>query len=83
MLAGRSNANAASDLTVASRLAEAAAEGAAANVLVNLPSVGDEDFTSEMTTRVENLLADVVSIASRTRAVVASGEARSPLPANA
>jgi methenyltetrahydrofolate cyclohydrolase len=83
MLAGRSNTNAASDLTVASRLAEAAAEGAAANVRVNLPSVGDEVFTSEMTTRVDNLLADVVSIASRTRAVVASGEARSPLPANA
>lgn len=83
MLAGRSNANAASDLSVASRLAEAAAQGAAANVLVNLPSVGDDVFTGEMTTRVEDLLADVVSIASRTRAVVASGEARSPLPSNA
>jgi formiminotetrahydrofolate cyclodeaminase len=83
MLAGRSNANAASDLSVASLLAEAAAEGAAANVLVNLPSVGDGDFTSEMTRRVEKLLADVASIASRTRAVVASGEARSPLAPNA
>jgi methenyltetrahydrofolate cyclohydrolase len=83
MLAGRSNANAASDLSVASRLAEAAAAGAAANVLVNLPSVGDDVFTSEMTTRVENLLADVVSIASRTRAVVASGEARNPLTPSA
>ena len=83
MLAGRSNANAASDLSVASLLAEAAAEGAAANVLVNLPSVGDDDFSGEMTTRVEALLADVVSIARRTRAVVTSGEARGPLPANA
>jgi methenyltetrahydrofolate cyclohydrolase len=83
MLAGRSNANAASDLSVASLLAEAAAEGAAANVLVNLPSVGDDDFTGEMTTRVAALLADVVAIAGRTRAVVASGEARGPLPANA
>lgn len=80
MLAGRSNANAASDLTVASRLAEAAAEGAAANVLINLPSVDDDVFASEMTTRVENLLAEVVSMAARTRAIVASGEARSPLP---
>lgn len=83
MLAGRSNANAASDLAVASRLAEAAAEGAAENVLVNLPSVGDDVFAREMTARVGSLLADVVSIASRTRAVVASGEARSPLPSNA
>ncbi|MEA2537236.1 MAG: methenyltetrahydrofolate cyclohydrolase [Chloroflexota bacterium] len=83
MLAGRSNANAASDLSVASRLAEAGAEGAAANVLVNLPSVGDDAFAREMTSRVESLLAEIVAIASRTRAVVASGEARSPLPANA
>jgi formiminotetrahydrofolate cyclodeaminase len=83
MLAGRSNANAASDLSVASLLAEAAAQGAAANVMVNLPSVGDDVYAGEMTTRVDDLLADVVSIASSIRAVVASGEARGPLPANA
>ncbi len=83
MLAGRSNANAASDLSVASLLAEAAAKGAAANVMVNLPSVGDDLYASEMTKRVGALLADVVSVASSIRAVVASGEARSPLPANA
>ncbi|MDP9481603.1 MAG: cyclodeaminase/cyclohydrolase family protein [Chloroflexota bacterium] len=83
LLAGRSNANAASDLTVASLLAEAAAKGAAMNVLVNLPSVGDDLYASDTTARVESLLADVVGIASSVRAVVASGEARSPLPANA
>ena len=83
MLAGRSNANASSDLSVASLLAEAGAKGAAANVLVNLPSVGDDLYASEMTTRVEKLLVDIVTVAASIRAVVASGEARSPLPANA
>ena len=80
MLAGRSNVNAASDLGVASLLADAAAQGAAANVLVNLPSVGDDAFAAEMSARVERLLAEVGSTARRVREVVASGEARAPLP---
>jgi formiminotetrahydrofolate cyclodeaminase len=79
MLAGRSNVNAASDLGVASLLGEAAARGAAANVLVNLPSVGDEAFATAMTDRVDGALADISATARRIREVVASGEARAPL----
>ena len=81
ILAGRSNANASSDLAVASLLGEAAARGAAANVLVNLPSVGDETFAVAMTARVEGLLAEITALGAATRSVVASGDARYPLPA--
>ena len=79
MLAGRSNANAASDLNVASLLGEAAAQGAAANVLVNLPSVGDDVFATEMAGRVDRLITEVALTARRIREVVAAGVARPPL----
>lgn len=80
-LAGRSNVNASSDLSVAVLLGEAAARGAAANVLVNLPAVGDEAFAATMTGRVEDLLSSIATLAAGTRDTVASGVARDPLPA--
>jgi formiminotetrahydrofolate cyclodeaminase len=77
-LAGRSNLNAASDLAVASRLVEASAHGAAENVIVNLPSLGDEALANELRGRVATLLAEIEELAEATRAVVEAGELREP-----
>jgi formiminotetrahydrofolate cyclodeaminase len=78
-LVGRSNVNAASDLNVAAMLGEAAARGAAENVIVNLPSVGDDSYAATATSRVKLLLDDVESLAAATRAAVLSGDVREPL----
>jgi formiminotetrahydrofolate cyclodeaminase len=79
-LAGRCNQNASSDLSVATLLAEAAAKGAAANVRVNLPSVGDEQWAAEIEHRVADLLADIENTATSCRQTVASGGLRGPVP---
>jgi formiminotetrahydrofolate cyclodeaminase len=78
-LVGRSNANASSDLDVATLLGEAAARGAAANVLINLPSVDDDSFSGEATARVMALLGSIEEIVSSVHAGVRSGETRDPL----
>jgi glutamate formiminotransferase/formiminotetrahydrofolate cyclodeaminase len=78
-LVGRSNANASSDLDVATLLGEAAARGAAANVLINLPSVDDDSFSGEATARVMALLDSIEEIVATVHAGVRSGEPRGPL----
>lgn len=78
-LAGRSNANASSDLGVATLLGEAAARGAAANVLVNVPSIGDAAVGAALAARVDTHLSDVARLAAATRTAVAAGDTRPPL----
>ncbi|HEX2753888.1 MAG TPA: cyclodeaminase/cyclohydrolase family protein [Candidatus Limnocylindrales bacterium] len=78
-LVGRSNVNASSDLDVAALLGEAAARGAAANVLINLPSVDDDSFSGEATARVMGLIDSIEQIASAVHSGVRSGEMRGPL----
>jgi len=79
-LAGRSNVNAASDLVVSAFLAEAAAQGAAQNVFVNLPSIGDETFSRETTSRTNDVLQEIARLAEATRTQVLSGDPRDPVP---
>ncbi len=79
-MAGRSNLNASSDIGVAALLAEAAGRGAAANVMVNLPSVGDDAYTGEMTDEVMGLLSVIEEQCARARERVGSGHLREPEP---
>lgn len=78
-LAGRCNLNASSDVAVASLLAQAAAEGAAENVRVNLPSLGDDPWAEEVPERLQELLAELQELAESCRATVSSGAMREPV----
>ena len=77
-LVGRSNVNAASDLDVAALLLAAAAEGAAANVRVNLPAVADAAFAARTEAEVAESLAATHVVAADVRRMVAAGTTREP-----
>ena len=79
-VAGRSNVNARSDTSTAASLAEAAARGAAANVLINLPMTGDEEFNGETSVSVVGLLEQVADLAARAREASGTDELRDPEP---
>ncbi len=81
-LAGRSNKNASSDLEVASLMAVAASHAAAANVFINLPSIGDESVAQDLLVRTEALVDEIDRVAARTREAARNGENRDPLPAS-
>ena len=76
--AGRSNVNATSDIEVAARLSAAAAHGAAANVMINLPIVGDERFTGMMGAEVNQTLHAIDRVAAQVVQIVAGGTLRDP-----
>jgi formiminotetrahydrofolate cyclodeaminase len=77
-MAGRSNVNASSDLEVAARLAGAAARGAAANVMINLPSVGDDRYAGVTRLEVTELIERVDRLTAQVAQTVASGTPREP-----
>ena len=77
-MAGRSNLNAASDLEVGARLAAAAARGAAANVLINLPMVGDEGYAASTTEALEGMLEQIERSAATVAELVGGGGLREP-----
>ena len=77
-LAGRSNVNASSDLNVAALLLDAAARGASANVLINLPSIGDPVYVGEATKEVRACLTTVERLARRVGERVERDELRDP-----
>jgi formiminotetrahydrofolate cyclodeaminase len=75
-LTGRSNVNAASDLDVAALLAQAAARGAGANVIINLPSVEDAGYTGTALADLEGWLHEIEAIVADVHSEVRSGSLR-------
>jgi formiminotetrahydrofolate cyclodeaminase len=77
-MAGRSNLNAASDLDVAARLCAAAAKGAGANVLINLPMVGDEGYATTATASLDAMLNSIDRTVAQVSELLGPGDLREP-----
>lgn len=77
-VAGRTNLYVASDLEVAALLLDSAARSAAANVRVNLGSIGDDGFANAVTAELDQRLQQIQSTADRVRERVAKGTLRRP-----
>ncbi len=77
-LAGRSNVNASSDLNVAGLLLDAAARGAGANVLVNLPSLEDDSYAGAATLELELRLKEIQQLVFQVREAVSEDRLRDP-----
>jgi formiminotetrahydrofolate cyclodeaminase len=77
-LAGRTNAAAASDLQVAAMLLDCAARGAAANVLVNLAAIEDDDYSAALTAELDQRLEHVQRATARVRELIGKGGQRPP-----
>ena len=77
-VAGRTNLYVASDLEVAALLLDGAARAAAVNIRANLPSVGDQGYTSAVTAELDQRLQQIQSTADRARERLAKGTLRRP-----
>ncbi len=75
---GRTNLYVGSDLEVAALLLDSAARCAAANVRVNLDSIGDEGFAGAVSAELDQRLQQIQSTADRARERVAKGTLRRP-----
>ena len=69
-IASHGNKNSISDAGVAGLAAQAAAEGAFYNVVINLPDIQDEKFKKEIKTKAESLKKSAIKISDEIRKIV-------------
>src|ERR1035437_3972270 len=67
-----------SDQAARRKAIQSAARSAADDVLINLSSTGDEDYSEMMRQNVDAALHEIAAIAARTREIVLSGQVQDP-----